>query len=98
MLNDGSRTVASAHTELTTPTELARRRGVGRVREGANGPVPSKHASDIAHPDGAQPPRAGARVPRGPLAPSRTPPGAPPPTPCSDRDRRIGASIADSEQ
>src|SRR5262249_35334587 len=44
---------------------------------GAAGPVPSKRPSEVAHPDGAQPPRGSERVPRGRGGPS---PGPPTPT------------------
>src|SRR5262245_7840504 len=38
---------------------------------GVAGPVPSKRPSEVAHPDGAQPPRGSERVPRGRGHPSR---------------------------
>src|SRR5262249_52745833 len=50
----------------------------GGVARGVPGPVPSKRAADEAHPDGAEPPRSSARVPRGPGTPLATPPRRPP--------------------
>src|SRR5215467_3053126 len=49
-----------------------------RCGGGAAGPVPSKRPSEVARPDGAQPPRGSERVPRGRGRPSPAPPRQPP--------------------
>ena len=49
----------------------------GCTAGGVAEPVPSKRTSEVARPDGAQPPRSSERVPRGRGHPSRTPPSPP---------------------
>src|SRR5881396_2648736 len=48
----------------------AAQRADGRVRRGSTGPVPAPPATDPASPDGAQPNRGSARMPRGPAIPA----------------------------
>src|SRR5213593_496074 len=77
------------------PTLGARPRsdgGAGPGREGSKGPVPAERRRDAARPDGAQPPRSSARVPRGLLDPSRPGPAPPSPGVAAWREwRRYGA-------
>ena len=44
------------------------------ISSGPSGPVPCERTAGVERPDGAQPPRSSARVPRGPSDPSHAPP------------------------
>src|SRR5437879_9695 len=71
-LHKGGRMVVWATAQWRTSNRRQARPGAasGRGWEGATGPVPVKRAAGAARPDGAQPTRGSARVPRGPVAPS----------------------------
>jgi dihydropteroate synthase len=58
---------------MASPQDAERRLGVPRGALGVEGTRSHKAAADNARPDGAQPPRGSARVPRGRLDPERTP-------------------------